>query len=405
MNRFSNGIVKRVNAYTQRLLEHDLSSKHEKVLAQGARYDLVDASEVGTCIATIKESTIESVQPMPIYGILKSGELQLHSPALHCYRFEHASIMPFSDYIMFPNHTAVWVKRDLPIFTKDVPMDVGLLSYDTSSVIVKSSPKIVKLSKVFSMCGVYSNVWSHFMIQYVCKLYSLMRLPKKIREGLTILVPEYKDGHVACVFDSFVSSYLPEVSVRILKGDEVACCDELYVIESTTAMIDNEKYVSYVDMVIPQYVSGLLKKYMVPQFPIVQPFERIFLVRRGEWRNLLNSEEVEAFFASLGFRMVEPHKLSYHEKVSLFHSAKEVVGPYSSGFSNTIYCQPGTKVLILSNLQRSFEPFLTFYRQYFGLDLLCVTGTDEQQENSHSPYKIPLERVKAAYYELSNKKI
>lgn len=405
MNRFSHGIVKRVNAYTQRLLEHDLSSKREKVLAQGSHYDLVDASEVGTCVATIKESSIESVQPMPIYGILKSGELQLQSPALHCYRFKHASITAFSDYILFPNHTAVWAKRDLPVFTKDVPMDVGLLSYDASSIIVKSSSKTIKLNKVFSMCGVYSNVWSHFMIQYVCKLYSLLQLPKELREGLTILVPEYKDKHVACVFDSFVSNYLPEVSVRILKGNEVACCDELYVIESTTAMIDNEKYVSYVDMVIPQYVSELLKKYMVPQLPSESLSERIFLVRRGGWRNLLNGEEIEAFFASLGFRMVEPHKLSYQEKVSLFHSAKEVVGPYSSGFSNTIFCQPGTKVLILSNLQRAFEPFLTFYRQYFDLDLLCVTGADEQQENSHSPYRIPLEKVKAAYYELSNTSI
>ena len=214
-----------------------------------------------------------------------------------------------------------------------------------------------------------------------------------------------EDEHVAYVFDSFVSNYLPEVSVRILNRDEVACCDELYVIESTTSMIDNEKYVSYVDMVIPGYVSELLKKYMVPQLPTVNPFERIFLVRRGAWRNLLNSEEIEAYFESLGFRMVEPHKLSYQDKVSLFHSAQEVVGPYSSGFSNTIFCQPGTKVLILSNLQRAFEPFLTFYRQYFGLDLLCVTGADEQQENSHSPYKIPLEKVKAAYYELSNTNI
>ena len=400
MNELFHKVVHRVNSFTQKLLQQENDNRQEQILSSADRYSLVDRSEVGDCVLALKEASIEDVEPMPIYGILQSGVLRLNSPALHCYCYRQASIREGADYILFTNGKAVWAKKDLPIFTKDIPMDEGLLYHDASSIIVSPCQCVKRYKKVFSMCGVYADVWAHFMIQYVCKLYSLLQLPSELRSDMTILVPDYGDEHVRYVVEAFVSQYLPEMELNVLHKNEVAFCEELYYVESTTTMIDNESYVSYVDMIIPRYVGDLLKQYMIPPCDPSEPTERIFLVRRGSWRNLSNSGEVESYFASIGFRMVEPHKMSYSEKVGLFQSAKEIVGPYSSAFTNTIFCRPGTKVLVMTNLQRAFEPFLTFYRQYFDLDMMCVTGVDEQPSESQSSYEIPLQKVISAYKEL-----
>ncbi len=401
MNKLFHKVVHRVNSFTQKLLQQENDNRQEQILSSADRYSLVDSSEVGTCVQILKEASIEEVEPMPIYGILQSGVLRLNSPALHCYCYRQASIREGADYILFANEKAVWAKKDLPIFTKDIPMDEGLLYHDASSIIVSPCQCVKRFKKVFSLCGVYADVWAHFMIQYVCKLYSLLQLPSELRSDMTILVPDYGDEHVRYVVEAFVSQYLPEMELNVLHKNEMAFCEELYYVESTTTMIDNENYVSYVDMIIPKYVNDLLKRYLIPSSVCAEPTERIFLVRRGTWRNMLNCEEVEYYFASLGFRMVEPHKMSYAEKVGLFQSAKEIVGPYSSAFTNTIFCRPGTKVLVMTNLQRAFEPFLTFYRQYFDLDMMCVTGVDEQPSESQSSYEIPLQKVINAYIELT----
>ena len=402
MNRLFHKIVHRVCSYTQKLLQQENDNRQEQILSSADRYSLVDSFEVGVCVQTLKEASIEEVEPMPIYGILQSGVLRLNSPALNCYCYKQASVREGADYILFANERAVWTKKDLPIFTKDIPMDEGLLYHDASSIIVSPCQCVKRYKKVFSMCGVYADVWAHFMIQYVCKLYSLLQLPAEHRKDMAIMVPEYQDEHVKYVMETFVSEYLPGTELCVLHKNEMAFCEELYYVESTTTMIDNERYVSYVDMIIPKYVNDLLKRYMIPSCVCSEPTERIFLVRRGSWRNMSNSEEVETYFASLGFRMVEPHKMSYTEKVGLFQSAKVIVGPYSSAFTNTIFCRPGTKVLVMTNLQRAFEPFLTFYRQYFDLDMMCVTGVDEQPSESQSSYEIPLQKVICAYKELLN---
>ena len=225
-------------------------------------------------------------------------------------------------------------------------------------------------------------------------------MPADVLDGLTILTPAYNDAHLKKVVTEFVNRKLPQVRLIEVEPNQFACCDVLYAMNSATTMIDNETYVSYVDMVIPQYVESQLRNYMIPVSDIVKPYRKLYIRRKGSYRNMVNNDEVELLFSNLGFELIEPHLLSYEEKVTMFHEAEVIVGPYSSGFSNMIYCQEGTKVLILTNLQRAFEPFLTFYVQHWHLKALFVTGKDEKQQNSHSDFYIPLNRIEEALNQL-----
>lgn len=103
-----------------------------------------------------------------------------------------------------------------------------------------------------------------------------------------------------------------------------------------------------------------------------------------------------------GFQIIEPHRLTFSEKINYFNKASIVIGPNSAGFSNLIFSRPGTKVLIFSNLQRSIESYLSFFYQHFDLKFMTETGTDTDQANSHSDFEIPIEKIKIAYSEMIN---
>jgi capsular polysaccharide biosynthesis protein len=157
-------------------------------------------------------------------------------------------------------------------------------------------------------------------------------------------------------------------------------------------------------MITPAYVAQQMKQYFVPKYEEKGASGvKLYITRHGQWRNMTNNNEVETYFESIGFQVIEAHKLDYDTKIQLFQNATEIVGPYSSGFANLVFCRPNTKVLVFSNIQRTLENFLAFYVQNFQLDAMYVTGYDEMPSDPDSPFTISLERIQPAYEELIKK--
>ena len=245
------------------------------------------------------------------------------------------------------------------------------------------------------------------MIQYLPKLYYSAQVEGLFDNELTILVPEYADEHLKEVLYSFIEQ-LKNVKVHTLSSNQMAHCKELIYMESATQMIDHEKYVSYSDMIVPKKVAQTIKENLVTPFiskyysKELSTNPKLYIRRKNASdRNILNVDELEEFFEKEGFTIIEPHLLSFSEKVNLFHNAEFIAGPNSAGFSNLIFSHPGTKVLMFSNLQRAFEPYLSFFDQHFELNFLTIIGNDEDAADSHSSFYIPMEKVKTAYKQLT----
>ncbi len=81
----------------------------------------------------------------------------------------------------------------------------------------------------------------------------------------------------------------------------------------------------------------------------VNPRRRIYISRAKDKRSLVNEEAAWPLFAERGFEKVFCQDLSLRENVRLFAEAEVVAGPHGSGFINTIFCPPGTKVIELHN--------------------------------------------------------
>jgi capsular polysaccharide biosynthesis protein len=380
--------------------------KIESDISQLKSYRIAGKYEGGIKVHQVKPETIERITPLKIYQLIVGGEIRFKSEEQFLMKYIDSVVYPHSDFIITQG-LAVWDKFYSPVFTKNLFQDKDIALVKQNVLYLKNKEKkILFFHRAFSLCGVHADVWSHFMIQYLPKLYYLNNIHAFFDEKLTVLVPNQTDKHLVEVLHAFLKDK-QQVEIHMLQDDEVASCSELYSMESATQMIDHESYVSYADMIIPQQVAMVIKENLVKPFLAdyltgnEKEGLKLFIRRKNAgYRNMINVDEVEQFFEKEGFLFIEPHLLSFQEKVTLFSQAEVVVGPYSSGFSNLIFSKQKTKVLMFSNLQRSFEPYLSFFDQHFQLNFLTVTGADENAADSHSSFYIPLEKVKAAYNQM-----
>lgn len=73
-----------------------------------------------------------------------------------------------------------------------------------------------------------------------------------------------------------------------------------------------------------------------------QPVEKIYIRRRGQTRGILNEPELIAFLEPRGWQAVELENLSLAQQIGLFAQARAVCGLHGAGFTNLLWCRPGT---------------------------------------------------------------
>lgn len=74
--------------------------------------------------------------------------------------------------------------------------------------------------------------------------------------------------------------------------------------------------------------------------------ERIYITREmAGGRRVKNESQVIQLLQSLGFKKLVLESISIREKAALFSKAKVVIGPHGAGFTNLVFCNPGTTVI------------------------------------------------------------
>ncbi|MCJ2054941.1 glycosyltransferase family 61 protein [Methylobacterium sp. J-070] len=76
--------------------------------------------------------------------------------------------------------------------------------------------------------------------------------------------------------------------------------------------------------------------------------ERIYLARSGA-RSILNAPEIVVEFRRAGFTVIDPSQHDFAKQVHLFAGATHIAGPMGAAFSNLLFAQASTRVLVLSS--------------------------------------------------------
>jgi capsular polysaccharide biosynthesis protein len=159
-------------------------------------------------------------------------------------------------------------------------------------------------------------------------------------ERLTIVL-----GHcdpLAAVMEETIARLVPGAEVLRHKDHEIWRFDQL-------------RYVA------PPHVPPLFKSpealrrlraAFVPPPPVAPPplpHRKLFVSRRhAATRRLVNEDELFALCAARGFERVEPERLTLAEQANLFAAATAVIGPKGAALTNTLFCAPGAKTMLLS---------------------------------------------------------
>jgi len=81
-----------------------------------------------------------------------------------------------------------------------------------------------------------------------------------------------------------------------------------------------------------------------------RPTRKLYVSRGGTARRRIDNEtEVEAALRGAGFETVRPETLSVLEQVRLFSQASHVIGSSGAALTNTLFCPPGARVVVLQN--------------------------------------------------------
>lgn len=367
---------------------------------------IINANEVGQIVKTIKEETVEPIIFPKAYGLFERGRIDYRMSKLDIMEYTDATVFESSDFILLQNGV-VWDKFNVPQFTKIIPSDYDLLKRENMQLFIKKPKNSVNVKVGFSLCGVASKAWAHFLVQYLPKLYLIPDILKTANQTMTIILPNYTDAQVREIVYSYLNK-ISGVEILELKSGEAATCDILYHINNTAWLSELIEYTSPIDGIIPSFVADSLKSNLLADFHMIDKDksnrhtitgDKLFIARNN-YRNLLNYKEVENYFSEKGYLIVTPHKISLSEKIQLFNNASLIVGPHSSGFTNIIFSKKGTKVLMMCNFQKLFEPYFGFFVNYFGIDITNICGIDERSTDYNSSYTIPLSKIISACDEL-----
>ena len=369
------------------------------------KYELIDSLDNEYVYKEVKSQTYEKVHFAEVYGLSKEYEIEAFSPALNIYEFDNATVFQKSDTVLLDNKI-FWDKKFNPLFCKTIPLDKNLVKYDSKSITIKSYKKTIKVKgKSISMLGVFCDVWSHFLLQYLAKLYWYQQagiLDSKI----TVIVPKYNDHQLKHI----VSNFFKDKNIKFMEAEENTqyLCEKLYYIPTAICFPNHLNYFLPQDCVYSNEVRQAIKNILIDGYSDVNKSDnkckKIYLARRGTYRCLENWNEVERYFKTQGFEIIEPHLLTLEDKIAIFKSAEVITGPYSSAFTNIVWCSPGTKVLMLSNFPRTLEATFCEIGAIAKVYMLYVTGVDKENDNPHTGYHIELEKIKEAYKYLCDKK-
>lgn len=380
--------------------------RKKRLIKRSLRTELIEGSKFGEVIFTVKETTQEKIPLMRIENHVLGGEVTFFSPPIELKRYTDALIFPNSDCIILPEGV-IWHKSNKPQFAKVIPLDKDIIDYSGNQLYVTNPLKTIDVKSGFSFCGVHTQIWSHFLIQYLPKIDVLSKLIEILDEELTVILPDYRDKQIKEVITVYLGKF-NRINLLELHDGESVKCKNLYHVENTSYVTDHASYLSPSDFIIPHFVLAFLKNKFVEN-PLLFPASiketsilnrKLFIKRNGQ-RNLVNINEIEDFFKKEGFEFVSPQDYSLEQKKKLFYEASFIAGPGSSGFTNVIFCRPGTKVLAFINFQRVYDLYFSTISNYFNIDYCMLTGYDSKPSSIHSSFYVSLEKIKEAYKKIS----
>jgi capsular polysaccharide biosynthesis protein len=223
---------------------------------------------------------------------------------------------------------------------------------------------------VFYFDTEYPNHFGHVLTEVVSRYWG-WRHVVAIEPDIRPLVSLHRDGIPMAAFERTVFEALGIDPGRIefIAPNEAVIVDDLY---AATPMFENPRYASPEVRDPWRRIAAALNRTGAPT-----P-KRLFVTRaRKSIRTCLNTEQVEAFFAELGFEVIRPEHHDFAEQVTMFANAAVIAGFSGSNMFNAMFAPNATLIAITANTFTANNEMLI--AAVNGSDLHTVIGDAEIQ--------------------------
>lgn len=293
-----------------------------KIIAEPARYSLVPF------ICNNREELIPiALARLDIYN----SDHSIEASRIYLYAYQDIILLPHG--VILVNEKAITETiQPLPPKYKDHVVAVWRsLNWQAKAEVVKSEPDQPVL--LLEQPGVLN--YGHWLVEMFPKLFPVLEHVKagKIKIGLTETQKTAKAIQETLLHVGVTPSdiyWLPDQPTKLKKV--------LYL-----SPISRHQHPGYISPwgvdVLNGFTSGIAAGSQ----------KKIFVSRKdASTRQLLNEDEVYSTLEPLGYVRVRAGDMSFVEQVETFKGATHIVGVFGASMTNIVFCQPGTKLLIIS---------------------------------------------------------
>ncbi len=330
-------------------------------------------------VSSLAETTDYTIAGPQMPGIANRQVVD-RFPAIEAHLFEGVSVASCSSAIL-SDHVFV---PDLYIENPNaIICDHRFLLWQSQNgegIVRHTSPKTHAAGIMLFGSGAYN--WYHWLIEILPAAHMARNLPSEFAD-FPLLIPEELADQPT--FRDSLALFSDKREI-VLLGAGTHHINRLVTIDAPVREPMNMRLNQWPDVADYAYHPGVLLEYRNAIRERLgtttdRHDDRIFLAR-ANGRRSYNQDELLAIAEQHGFRAVYPEKLTFREQVETFTGAAFIIGPSGAAFANTLFCQPGTRLLSwLVPQYRGFCSFANIARTVGG-ELRYLFATADRPINS-----------------------
>ncbi len=339
----------------------------------------------------------------PRFGAPSRGHATMRTRTFFFCQLEDAVVSSRSNVTVVRNRALLDVQAeewDLYPLDLDVDPIVVAPSVDEATIVIgRGALGEPSLPEAFSLVGIHSYNFGHWLIEFLPRVWACMDRPGF--DSVPIVVDEQMHPQLRPALEFFVG---PEHPIRVLRPGEAIRVRTLWTCsmpayfppgprpgesESDEPMtIDDEVFAGLVERVRPT-----LEQLDRPDGP-----KRIYLTRSDTGhRRLVNRPEVEEFFRADGFEVFDPGQLPFVEQLRRVRGADVIAGPDGSAMWLAFLARPGARVAYLNNPYLEEHWWIAANHEALGHRLRILTGevvNETANYRKFSDYRIDVSQLR-----------
>lgn len=262
---------------------------------------------------------------------------------------DDVTILPGSATIIAPDGTAL---NDEAVFVRTAfdraeTKLVDRMWVGESELLIKYTMKPTPVIDVgIHLFKEYEQNYFHFMVEIAMRLH-LIESDGLVPSQVPILMADDLDDRLYGMIDLLKH---PDRKIVRLERDVPYRVRRLFYLSDPARIVDSydqvpdERYTFMSNALVSRFAAHVKSRLGEDANA---PRRQLYLVRNSERRGMVNQREVVHDLLGRGFETASLDLLGLDSQVRLMSQAKVVVGATGAAFANLVWCQPGTRALIL----------------------------------------------------------